>query len=214
MIIELFGISGVGKTTIAKQMIFNNKELNWPTYDLYESNKWLKRNIIKLKGVLNIALIDYSFYRKIINILKKINVQKKDFYSLLFNSLYLKYTQKSNSKKYCLYDEGVFQLIWAYCQRTSSLEIDFITKSLLELYDKPSKLIIITAKSEDIARRIIKRGEYTRIMDSKHLVHRINELKKIQDIIVNIAVKNGFNGKIEYINNKEKRVDNNENNKY
>ena len=76
MIIEFLGVSGVGKTTVAKaykrKLEKEGKEVIWDTYDLYAKNGWLVRNLKKAFRVMAFAFANPKWVKEYKRFLNKI----------------------------------------------------------------------------------------------------------------------------------------------
>lgn len=209
MIIEFFGISGVGKSTIAKVYYGNGVNIEWPRYNLYEKNNWLLRNIKKCISVFYYSLTHLKWLIDFYRILSKVQIQSlKELNKILFNGVHLKYMlSKCKKEKEYIFDEGVFQMIWAIYLRTNELPKKEIIEKILSLFIVPDKLIIVDAKDEIIKNRLIKRGRKTKILETSDLMKKINEMKEILKIIIKYSKEANqlCSCEIKYINNDEEK---------
>ena len=195
MIIEFLGVSGVGKTTIAKgfKKLFEDegKTVVWDTYDLYEKHGWFGRNIIKcirvvLYSIKNIQwLKEYKAY-----LLDQMN-SKRDIRNRLFNGIYLKslLTKAENDSCIHIFDEGSLQYLWSIKLRgkkpISQRDIDIVGN----LFGIPNQVIVVYADAHLIAERIKNRGEYVRIMNEGDLIESINKMLGVQNTIKDLINK-------------------------
>lgn len=207
MIIEFFGISGVGKSTIAKMYYENNENMEWPRYNLYEKNNWLIRNVKKSISIFYYGLINFKWLADFYKILSKTGIQSlKEKNKILFNGIHLKYmlSKCNNGKKY-IFDEGVFQMIWAIYLRSNELPKKEIIEKILTLFVIPDKLIIVDAKNETIKNRLINRGRKTKILETSNLTKKISEMKEILNAIIEFSKETNQirSCEIKYINNDE-----------
>ncbi len=189
MIIEFFGISGVGKSTICKE-ICKNKEIKWPRYYLYEKNTWLIRNIKKLFSILFFSIFNIKWLLELNNSINKFKIKKyKDKINLLFNGCSLKiFIEKcKNANEKYIFDEGLYQYMWAIYLRTNILVKKEDIETIFKLFSIPDKLFIITASNETISERLIARGRKTKIIESSDLINKIQKMKKIQDNILKLS---------------------------
>lgn len=204
MIIEFLGVSGVGKTTVAKRLRSkleeNGREVVWDTYDLYASHGWLTRNIRKGWFVIKYAAGHRSWvrgYRAFLsrNILKKAYIKEP-----LFNGIYLKsLLEKARlDHKVHIFDEGALQYLWAVKLRgistVSNLDMEDIEKYL----GLPDEVIVVEAAAGTIASRLEKRGQYVRIMKDGDLKETITKMQIVQR---NIVYNLNDSVKVKYINN-------------
>lgn len=212
MIVEYFGISGVGKSTIVNNYYKNNKseKLKYPRQELYENSSWLKRNIIKFFIVFKYLFTNQKWCRNYNAILKDIHLSEK--YKLMFNGIYLK-TQLDkclNNDYIYLFDEGVFQLIWAIYLRTNKEPNKIYIERIISLFKIPNHINIVDASDEIILSRLNKRkmqtGRSTKIMESMDPKKRIEIMRKKLNKIIECSSEmlTNNNVKIDIIdNNKE-----------
>lgn len=190
MIVEFFGISGAGKTTIANRYALNmtskGKSIIWETNDLYSKRNWFTRNVIKslvvLKFLFNNPRWVFQFYRYIKTEIKK----KRDLGNRLFNGIYLKtlYAKAQEDEVIYLFDEGIAQFLWAIKLRSgkdvSLSDLDI----MIDFFGSANQVIVIEADDKTIAKRITQRGQYVRIMDDGNLLDQIKKMRIIQNNIV------------------------------
>lgn len=189
MIIEFFGISGVGKTTVAKEYLKNSKDIEWPRYELYEKNNWLLRNLKKALYIVYFCIFNFKWVIKLNNLVKLLEINGfKDKFSVLFNGCFLKFQLLNckKEKKY-IFDEGVFQYVWALYLRTLKEPSEKIIVGILDLYGIPDEVNIVVADTEIIKERLIKRGRKTKILEKKDLINEIEKMKNIQNEILKFS---------------------------
>lgn len=190
MIIEFFGISGVGKSTIVKQYIQTNPLVKAPRYSLYEKNSWIIRNLKKLFYLFVFSITNIKWCFQYFKILKKISFYNfKDKYTVFSNGIFHKYLLKkckNNNQKY-LFDEGVFQLIWGIYLRTDDVIKKDIIEKIFELFGVPTELNIVVAKSQTIAYRLIQRGRKTKILETNDLISKIENMQLKMEKILSYA---------------------------
>lgn len=193
MIIEFLGVSGVGKTTVAKaykqQLEAEGKEIIWDTYDLYANQSWFMRNLKKSMVVFKFSFTQAKWIKKYWYFLSDSIPHKRDRVKPLFNAIFLKSllldTHKDN--KIHLFDEGALQYLWAIKLRGNSTVSQIDMEIIKQLLGFPDKLIVVEASAECIEQRIINRAEYVRIMDNGNLIDTIKRMQFIQkEIISNI----------------------------
>lgn len=209
MIIEFFGISGVGKSTICKE-IYKNNNVKWPRYKLYETNSWLVRNIKKFVSIVIFSLYNFMWILKINNILKKYEtINMKDKINLLFNGCSLKILQKKceNLEEKYIFDEGVFQYIWSVYLRANKDPVKDEIVSLLSLFDMPKKLFVVTADSDIILKRLKLRNRKTKILSSDNIIDRIEQMKKVLNDIILISKEYSKETEIIFLNTNEELKD-------
>lgn len=186
MIIEFLGVSGVGKTTVAKaykrKLEKEGKEVIWDTYDLYARNGWLVRNIKKAFIVLAFSVSNPKWVLEYKRFLNKNISNKKDIPKPLFNAVFLKalLVKARKDGKIHIFDEGALQYLWAVKLRGNKTVSDFDIQMIRNLLGFPEQLISVTADSQVIKDRIVNRGEYVRIQESLDLISTISEMKRIQ----------------------------------
>lgn len=186
MIIEFLGVSGVGKTTVAKaykkKLEKQGKEVIWDTYDLYAKNGWLVRNIKKAFTVVVFSVSNPMWVKAYKRFLEKNISNKKDIPKPLFNAVFLKalLVKARNDGKIHIFDEGALQYLWAVKLRGNKTVSNSDIQMIRNLLGFPDKLISVTADTQVIKARIVNRGEYVRIQDSLDLISTINEMKRIQ----------------------------------
>lgn len=195
MIIEYFGISGVGKSTIMTKFIESNNNSNivCPSFYLYEQNSWLIRNIKKFIIISFFILKNPRwcvFFYKNIKTHKMVNA--KNLYVILFNGFFLKrqLLRCIDSSKIYLFDEGVFQLIWAIYLRSDETPDEILVSELLDLFEFPNKVVVVNAKDDVIYKRLQNRcntGRNTEIYKSGDVLKNIKRMKKNQQKILKIA---------------------------
>lgn len=213
MIVEFLGVSGVGKSTIAeeyyRQAIENSRTITWPRYRLYMKTGWLKRNIIKSVSVIHEALRDVRWVHSVKRLFFELGIHGKNRYVLLFNFLSYKslFSKCTDCNCEYLFDEGVFQLIWATWLRAEiELRPEHITK-ILQMFQVPDRLIIVEADTPIIMERLWRRGTRTKILESSNLEASINLMKKRQAIVIQTAIETGLIHKsaVEYYFNNQER---------
>lgn len=186
MIIEFLGVSGVGKTTVAKaykrKLEKEGKEVIWDTCDLYARNGWLVRNIKKAFIVLAFSVSNPKWVLEYKRFLNKNISNIKDIPKPLFNAVFLKalLVKARKDGKIHIFDEGALQYLWAVKLRGNKTVSDFDIQMIRNLLGFPEQLISVTADSQVIKDRIVNRGEYVRIQESLDLISTISEMKRIQ----------------------------------
>lgn len=188
MIIEFFGISGVGKSTLCKGM-YKKGNFKWPRYRLYEKNNWLFRNIKKLLSNIIFLILNIKWFFTLNKCLKKMDIKStKDKCVILFNGCSLKDLQnKCKKKEKYLFDEGIFQYIWSIYLRTDKdVEKDDVL-NLIRMFQMPDTLYVVNANIEVIYNRLISRGRTVKILESDNLTDNIKKMKYNQNRIIKIC---------------------------
>lgn len=209
MIIEFLGVSGVGKTTVAKdyyqKLKASGHHVVWDTYILYAEYGWLKRNVFKALIVIKYGVLHPCWVFQYKDMLKQNLSVKRDIVKLLFNGVFLKsrLVKARRDNNIHIFDEGAMQYLWAIKLwggvPVNKTDVDVIQ----QLLGLPDELIVIESKSETIEKRLIFRGEYTKIMDSDNLLKRIIGMQKIQgDILLQLERKDV---RITQVDNNEER---------
>mgnify|MGYP001054543377 CR=1 FL=1 len=193
MIVEFLGVSGVGKTTIAKKYFedqLKTGRMVWSSHTIYSNTGWFKRNIKKAVHVITFSVMHFNWVIRLLNYLRK-NLRIDDIFKMLFNCIYLRYTQLKTLKKYeiIIFDEGIIQYYWAIHLRNDKEISTEDFREFSRLYNLPDYLYFIDAEEKIIAERLLNRGEYTKILDSKNLTHRILEMQNVERKIINILPK-------------------------
>lgn len=197
MIIEFLGVSGVGKTTVAKaykrKLEKEGKEVIWDTYDLYAKNGWLVRNLKKAFRVMAFAFANPKWVKEYKRFLNKNISSGKDILKPLFNAIFLKalLVKARKDDKIHIFDEGALQYLWAvklrnvHCKSIRKQDVSVA----MTFFDVPDKLIIVDASVKTIVTRIKQRGEYVKIMDYGKLEDSVIRMDQIKNDIFSI-VKN------------------------
>ena len=204
MIIEFLGVSGVGKTTIGKQLRRKLEEegweVVWDTYNLYAHHGWLSRNIRKGYAVVKYAITHKKWVQGYKVFLSKSIKKRSDIRSPLFNGIYLKtrLEKARTDNKIHIFDEGALQYLWAVKLRGVAAVSGSDIRDIERYLGLPDELIVVEASVETIASRIEKRGEYVRIMKDGNLKKMIIKMKGTQQKIVHEL---GCRVKVIYIDN-------------
>lgn len=206
MIIDFLGISGVGKTTIAKQkkeeLVQNKNEVIWPWYNIYVEHNWLTRNIKKLYAVTCFSICNFRWVIKLIkilNIFADINLKEK--IRVIFNGIYLKKNiiKCKNKEAIYLFDEGVCHYIWAlYLRSNMPIDEKIITEIINHFY-LPNTIVVVDAKNRTIKDRLVNRNVKTKILKSNDLLESIKTNKDNLNIIIEIIKKNYPQINFQYI---------------
>lgn len=117
IIIDLFGLPGTGKSTIAKELYIEFKKREIDVY-FFNKNEYLKDekfekrrlfDYIKLLKVKNIIFfIQFVLIKKEKDIFRQ-GMKEKIWKKLRLVMLYDKLTQKSDENKICIVDQGIIQ---------------------------------------------------------------------------------------------------------
>lgn len=196
MIIEFLGVSGVGKTTVAKKyrnkLQAEEKQVIWDTYDLYATHGWLARNLKKALRVILFGITNPRWVKEYKCFLEGEIDERRDVKKLFFNGIYLKaLLEKAQKDKHIhLFDEGSLQYLWAIKLRSKKSLREQDIKTIEKFYGVPDKVVIVDADAEVIAKRILNRGEYVRIMDNGDLLGTIQEMQGKLKIIANYIQDN------------------------
>lgn len=208
MIVEFLGVSGVGKTTIARKIYGELQEkgieVEWPWNNLYTDKSWLVRNIFKAIPVVKLNFKQPMWCIKLYKFLRSQGLEKKNIVQMYFNGCYLKYSLSCEKKsEVVLYDEGVLQYFWAVYLRNNMLPNKDKLQAVIDMFGSPDRLYVIQASAEKIYERIVGRGEADEILKNKNVIDKINHMLEVQDMIVGILcdAENGFCVEIEKINN-------------
>lgn len=190
MIIEFLGVSGVGKTTVAKKykemLECEGKEVVWDTFELYEKCGWITRNIHKAAIVAIYATCHRKWVREYYAHLIDNIPNKHERIKPLFNAVFLKallHKAKGDNKMH-IFDEGSLQYLWAIKLRGNSSVTRYDVDMSEYFFGLPDRLISVNADAEKIAMRIEQRGEYVKIIDYGDLKNTIKRMQKQQQIIV------------------------------
>lgn len=192
MIIEFIGVSGVGKTTIAKKYMLDRQNqqesIHWITYDLYEKYNWGMRNLIKLKSVIAFLFFDSKWVISYYLFLVKMGMKKENLLVTLFNGIYLKSIRRRVvSNEDYIFDEGIYHYLWAIILRCGKSVTSELILEIEDFFGKPDKLFVIFSEPSQIKKRLLKRGQYCKIMDSESLIEEIDkmqkEILKISDLV-------------------------------
>lgn len=206
MIIEFLGVSGVGKTTVAKaykqKLEKEGKVVIWDTYDLYAKNGWLIRNLKKSFTVLIFGVLNPRWVKRYKIFLDKNISNKRDIPKPLFNATFLKalLVKAKKDDKIHIFDEGALQYLWAVKLRNDNCK--WIRKqdvnAAIDFFGLPDKLIVVNASVKTIVTRIKQRGEYVKIMDYGNLNETVTAMNHLKDEIVSFV---RLRTEIEAINN-------------
>ena len=210
MVVEFFGISGVGKTTLAKkyydELVHQGTYVVWNGYDLYSKKSWLQRNLIKSKSVVTFLFTHYPWCAEFFVLLTSIGVRKRELIKLYFNGIFLKYTLSDlqKVKGISFVDEGVLQYIWSVCLRIDGMMSKLNLLKFISMFQLGEKIVVVEANTETISERLINRGEKTKIMETKDLRTQIIRMKSIQDQIIETLSQSGVVSKNQIVH-----IDNN-----
>lgn len=157
MIIELFGIPGVGKTTYAKNET-QFKSFFWPFANINNDTKWFKRNISKFFSSIPFIFLHLIWINKLSKLVKTYLDDKKNINRTIFNGIFLKKTFfKYKKKKNILFDEGVIQIAFSiFWRSTKDFDSKYIDK-LFDLFYTPNKVVVINASHSTIVSRLLSR---------------------------------------------------------
>ena len=190
MIVEFLGVSGVGKTTVAKKYRENfeneGKTVIWDTYALYSNYGWFKRNIKKAICIIHFSLHNGKWVGYYYSFLKQEIIKRKDLTKPLFNGIFLKFLleKAKNDQNIHIFDEGALQYLWAIKMRGDcKISADNIV-TIDSIFGLPDYLVSVTSEADTIASRIQLRGEYVRLMDSGNLLNTIKEMQDLQNSII------------------------------
>lgn len=209
MRIEFMGISGVGKTTICKELIehYKNNEIaySWSRYELYENNNWLFRNIKKMLYIMRTLYKEIGWCKTVFQIIYNEDISIFGKITLLFNCLSLK-SFIINDEKSNLLDEGVFQLIWATYMRKNEKTSTELIEKFFSIFDVPDKLIVIEANDIIIEKRLNERNRKTYILSQDNVLECIQQMKRVEDMIINFVIAENLidRDQIIYIDNNER----------
>lgn len=208
MIIEFFGVSGVGKSTLCKKL-YKVSKAEWPNYMLYEHNNWFMRNVKKSLKILVYSFFNCNWVKRLIKQLKKYELSTKDELVLLFNGCYLSLVQKkcNKKKKTYLFDEGIFQYIWSIYLRSDKNFIKEDVKNIIKMFTLPEKVIFVSADANVIYNRLVNRNRKTKILNSHNVLNKISNMQILQKNLLEIIKSDFKNIKIEIINNNEGDID-------
>lgn len=215
MLIEYFGISGVGKTTIAKMHFDKMKEqekmVEWQGYDLYNNRSWFERNLRKSIFVSAYFVKHFTWSAKLMRIFQQVKICPRDICTLWFNGIFLKSSmeKRRHLPGYFLFDEGVLQYIWAVGLRMDEGLTEIVISEIIKLFGMADKIIVVQASTSSICSRLQKRGERVRIMECDNLANRIDEMKIEAEYIINTVIKAQYIDRkyISYFDNSRKNGD-------
>lgn len=197
MIVEFCGVSGVGKTTIAKkyydQLKNDGKDVSWLTYELYANQTWLRRNIYKGSAVVVFFFTHIRWSIKFFLFLEK-HISLKELVKPYFNAIFLKCCLdkvKGRSGIY-IFDEGIAQHLWSIALRRNQNIDDEDIASMFKFFGCPDKVISIEADAKIIQQRILHRDEYVKIMDTDDLLSKIVFMQSVQKHIIMGFEKNNI----------------------
>lgn len=207
MRVEFSGISGVGKTTVAKKYVeeFRNEGNNveWPWNLIYSDKIWIRRNFKKSFMVIKMLVSKGSWCLKLHKYLKTFHLNARDLNKLFFNGAYLKGAIDKCRNHECIYifDEGVVQYIYAICFRTKRTPDNQMINEAFSLFNRPDELIIVSADSKTIYNRLINRKQKDRIRETNHLLEDIDIFLNIENTIKNILFEEKIVEKITVFDN-------------
>jgi thymidylate kinase len=158
-VIEFFGLSGVGKSTIVKELKKVYK-LNTPIIDNME-DPWFKRNLKKIGKVYFTINEDKKFafwlFVQIYSKKKKIWIALKSF----FNFNYYGFFYLNREAGLFLLDEGIIQQVWDLYGYNQIDKKDIENIILIINKFKANKVYMVTTSKEEIIRRNKNRGKKT-----------------------------------------------------
>ena len=193
MIIEFLGVSGVGKTTLAKkyqsELEYAGRHIIWDTYNMYANNGWLNRNIKKSIVVSRFFIRNHLWVYQIYDYIKGQIASPIDRIGPLFNAIYLKklYSAAQKDESDHLFDEGVFQLLMAIKLRNSGNVKRGDVLAMIDLFGCPTKIISVNAPASIIASRLVERGEHVKLMEYGEILPKIETMLEVQQSIVDLA---------------------------
>lgn len=193
MRVEFFGISGVGKTTIAKKYVSEQVKKGyvvvWPWNKLYTKSNWFFRNIKKSRWVLRRLILHFFWCKQLFCVLKKLDISLRDTAKLFYNGIYLKESFNSNKYDYIyVYDEGVVQYLYAIYLRAEELPRYELVDKIIKLFGCPEKIIVVRSDANVIKKRLENRNRKTRILETNDLLGDIIKLQDIEKKILDILV--------------------------
>lgn len=193
MIVEFLGVSGSGKTTVAKKLKseWENAGIKvvWDTYELYANHGWLTRNLRKAGRIMAFSLSHPRWIVGIYSFIRHKIRKTDDFFIPLFNGIYLKSIldyAKTDSQIH-IFDEGPLQWLWGIKLREKSEVKQEDVKKIYKMFDYRSRIYVIETDPSTIESRLLNRNKETRILEEENIRNAIVEMIKIQEQIVEFA---------------------------
>jgi len=191
-VVEITGIAGSGKSYILSQLkglnIIEHSHLN--DFKLFYLFFQCKSSSKILRIIFNIAFkLDFSFYDKLNFIRNSIKKVGKNYY--------YKKVQKS-SDSLVVVDEGIshlYQNIVSVHSSKLNKDLTSLIDSLIDLVDKPDKIIIIMSSQEKVLTRLKQRGH-------KRVTNNIELYEFTKNSLENMEIcKKYFQNKYEIFDN-------------
>lgn len=222
MIIEVTGVSGVGKTTFIDNLykdnyfkdriVFlgqdNSSKFNLPNWFLYLTKINFYSDIFLILLTIFNVFTNFKFAFFIIKhiifskylcgykfILLRVLLRRIGFYYLL--------NMKRFSSYIFIIDEGLFHLSHNILCSPNATASKTEIVNFIKLYPLNGKLIILTDDVNHIYKRIIKRGDYSpRIKNQNEVMSFLQNASNLYDIIINNISYSKCQCLITNINNK------------
>lgn len=179
MVIELFGLPGAGKTTLAKKLEteqgFKIVKIRSRWELLYLNLRHFFKNPVS--SFMNLFFIIKSspnlrlFYYKFMNFFMDINARY----------------EKAGSCEKAILDQGYFQNILSVFEKPIN---QYQLEKYLRYLPKPDKLIVVDTPPEEIQRRVGERGYYSREKFGKEYVEKWRETTAQNYELVKAEIKN------------------------
>lgn len=193
MRIEFLGVSGVGKTTIARKYKANlekeGKSVLWPTEDLYTKHGWFSRNAWKALAVIAFTAGHWKWVCGYAHFVYAEIGSVREAGKPIFNGIFLKLMlerAKEDGQVY-LFDEGVLQLYWALKLRSGKQVSSAQLEEMASRFALSDQVVNVEADAETIAKRIKTRGEYVRILEVGDLLDAISKMQCVQKEIIRLV---------------------------
>jgi len=222
MIIEVTGVSGVGKTTFIDNLYKDNYYkykivfLGHENYTNTNLPKWFLY-LTKINFYSDIFLITLAIFNIFINFKFSLFIIKHILFSkylcgyklILLRVLFRRigFFYLLNMKRFSSYifiiDEGLFHLSHNILCSPNAIASKTEIINFIKLYPLNGKLIILTDDVKHIYKRIIKRGDYSpRIKNQKEVMGFLQNASHLFDIIIHNISYSKCQYLITNINNK------------
>ena len=184
MIIEFFGLPGVGKTTISSHVVEKLKNKGWivknGTIDRFS---FKKRVFFKLLFAFLSLIKEFHYSILLLREGIKIHASINDFINILYlNFQYHRANNDSNEKKIWVFDQGLLQAYWSICFYCGKSHYLFFLLS-----QKFNSVVIVEAQLEIVKKRLEMRiDKKSRMQKTGISDKKIHAGKLLQDQIINL----------------------------
>lgn len=160
MIIEVFGLFGVGKSYFLKEI--DKKSCENDMYYIEKNNYhgkivWILHNIKKVFMVILFSVRSWDWRNQLNQILGKNTMTTKQKFKFLINGIYLKIRlDKCNKEKINIIDEGVAQYIWSIIRKINMPNQSIV--QIWNLFGHDNKICWLNADRKIIIERLNNRN--------------------------------------------------------